>query len=300
MSSTRPRLSKAERLEEAKERATSIRVANQRRARRARLIAVAALAVAVATLVTVGTWVVIEGNRTQAANAQVAFGADVTGALAPQWDQVTSPTVADQSGGIAISDDGMGTVGDGDVVVDIYLDLGCPFCGQFEQLNHPALNELITNGGVSVVYHVIAFLDEQWAGSRYSTRAGNALAVVADQDPNHFDAFMSALYLNQPTEGTTGLSDEEIAELASQVGVEPDVVERFTATVNGTVEVAGKDTPAQGTWRTFAPWLAAGTSQAAEDLGKLSTPTILIDGQSFTDWGTPGALTNAVVAAFTS
>jgi protein-disulfide isomerase len=162
----------------------------------------------------------------------------------------------------------------------------CPYCGLFEQANDSELEKLREEGGVTVEYHMISFLDAQSAGGEYSTRAANAAAVVADKAPEQFSAFHSALFANQPEEGTKGLDDDEIAKLATDAGVPQDVVDQFTATA-----------PDQS-WRSFAPWVAANTNQAGIDLEKISTPTVLIDGTKFAgDLYTAGPLTEAVEAA---
>ncbi len=161
----------------------------------------------------------------------------------------------------------------------------CPYCGQFDQANSADLDALVQEDGVTIDYRPLSFLDGNSKGTHYSTRAGNALAVVADQDGEHFTAFLTALYANQPAEGSEGLTDDEIADLAVGVGVPQDVADQFLSVVDGTFTTSGSDEEKTGTWRTFAPWIMAATSQADTDLGGISTPTVLIDGQ---DWPADG------------
>ena len=131
----------------------------------------------------------------------------------------------------------------------------------------------------------------QSKGSSFSTRTANALAVVADKSPEQVQDFITALYENQPKEGTTGLTDEKIAELAVGVGVPQDVADTFTDTVDGTFEVGEDAVEKTGTWRTFAPWVSAATQQMGIDLGRVGTPTVLIDGQKWPGEGDdPGGL----------
>jgi protein-disulfide isomerase len=124
----------------------------------------------------------------------------------------------------------------------------------------------------------MSFLDEQSMGTDYSTRAGNAYAAVVNGAPDKAWDFHNALYAHQPREGTEGLSDAHIADIATDVGVPASVVDTFT----------------DGTYR---GWVAQST-QDAFDAGVESTPTVKINGAEFTgDWATPGELTEAIEAA---
>ncbi|MBT0994281.1 thioredoxin domain-containing protein [Cellulomonas sp. DKR-3] len=210
-----------------------------------------------------------------------------------------APATGTATGGIPVSDEGVGVAGDGDTVVAVYVDLMCPFCAQMHAAQGADLVELARQDGVTVEYHPIAFLDSLSQGTAYSTRAANAVAVVADRDPEHVVDFLTALLENQPTENSVGLTDVEIGELARGVGVPASVVERFTL-VEG-VEM-GPDSEWSASMREFAPWVVAGTTSLAEQLGSVSAPRVLIDGQVWPEADTselylPGALANAVRGA---
>jgi protein-disulfide isomerase len=280
MPSNDPRPSKAARRDQAREQARQLREQQQKREKRNRIVAISGLVAAVVVLALVVVTIV-----RQQAVAIAYSGSDVdTIALA----DVTAPSTAESNGAIPVGADGAAgePAADGDVVVSVYFDYMCPYCGLFEQANDSELEKLREEGGVTVEYHMISFLDAQSAGGEYSTRAANAAAVVADKAPEQFSAFHSALFANQPEEGTKGLDDDEIAKLATDAGVPQDVVDQFTATA-----------PDQS-WRSFAPWVAANTNQAGIDLEKISTPTVLIDGTKFAgDLYTAGPLTEAVEAA---
>lgn len=287
MSSTTPsagkgaKPSKNERRDAAREQARVLREQQAKRDKRNKLIAIGGLSAAVVTLVVVAALIIIPSL-----GPGIAYTADDAESITPA--DVTAPSTAQDNGAIPVGQEGVAgeAAADGDVVVSVYFDYMCPYCGMFEEANDAELAELRAAGGVTVDYHPIAFLDAQSQGAEYSTRAANAAAVVADQAPEQFAAFSSALFANQPEEGTKGLSDEEIADLAAEAGVPDAVVDRFTATADG------------ADWRTFAPWVVAATNQATTDLGGLSTPTVLIDGEKFTgDLYTAGPLTEAVEAA---
>ncbi|MGY4643854.1 DsbA family protein [Cellulomonas sp. URHB0016] len=291
-----PRPTKSERRDEARAKALAMRKEQERKAKRNRLIAIIGLSVAVVALVAVAFFIIKQDRDTAAANSTVAYGNGGDNVKPPSLDDVTGPAPANDSGAIPVGKDGVGKAGDDDVLVKVYFDFMCPYCGQFDQVNHQALDDIVAGGGVTVDYHPLAFLDHASQGTFYSTRAANAAAVVADQDPEHFSAFVTALYANQPAENSKGLTDDKIKEIATDAGVPADVAATFTDTVDGTFETSGGGSE-DGTWRTFAPWVAATTNKATTDLPKLSTPTILIDDEPFEDWTTEGALQAAVETA---
>ncbi|GEL95880.1 DsbA family protein [Cellulomonas composti] len=280
-----PRPTKSQRREDARIQAKLMREQAEKRARRNRIIAVSVIVVAVLGVVAAVFFTMKGQADREAANSSVAYGGGADDVVPPALADVTAPSTANDSGGIPVSNDGTGVAGDGDVVVTIYFDPMCPYCGQFDQANSADLDALVQEDGVTIDYRPLSFLDGNSKGTHYSTRAGNALAVVADQDGEHFTAFLTALYANQPAEGSEGLTDDEIADLAVGVGVPQDVADQFLSVVDGTFTTSGSDEEKTGTWRTFAPWIMAATSQADTDLGGISTPTVLIDGQ---DWPADG------------
>jgi protein-disulfide isomerase len=167
---------------------------------------------------------------------------------------------------------------DAPVAVEIYFDYMCPACGAFEAANSAELDRLITSGVARVELRPISFLDEQSDGTRYSTRSANAVAVIADSAPDLAWDFHDSMYAHQPPEGGKGLSDEQIAALATDVGVPADVVDRFTDD-------------------TFEAWVASVT-QDAFDGGLTGTPTVKINGVVFAgDLFEVGPLTEAIESA---
>ena len=185
---------------------------------------------------------------------------------------LVNPKNITSDGAIPVGQDGA------PVTVEIYLDYMCPACGQFEQANTAELDRLVQSGTARLALRPIAFLDEQSEGTRYSTRAANAMATVVDGAPEQVRPFHEALFREQPEEGTRGLSDNRIAELAKEAGVPQEVVDRFTAL-------------------TFEPWVAKST-ETAFNSGVSGTPTIKINGQVFQgDPYSTGPLTQAIEAA---
>jgi protein-disulfide isomerase len=192
---------------------------------------------------------------------------------------VTGPTgevVAPQN----LTDSGAVPAGNADApaTVEIYYDYLCPACGAFEDVNGDELDRLMSEGVAQLELRPISFLDEQSEGTRYSTRAANAFATVADSAPDLAWTFHRALYAEQPDEGTEGLSDDDIAAIATDSGVPAEAVDRFTDA-------------------TFEQWVAAVTTEAF-DSGIQGTPTIRINGEVFEgDPYTVGELTEAIESA---
>ncbi|MCU7725509.1 DsbA family protein [Actinoplanes sp. KI2] len=164
------------------------------------------------------------------------------------------------------------------VKLEVYADYMCPYCGRFERANGAEIARLIGDGTTRQYLHPLNFLDAQSNGTRYSSRAANAAATVYDKAPDKLLAFNSALFANQPAEGSDGLSDDKIAQLAGQAGVPQPVIDTFTK-------------------GTFEPWVGTWT-EAAFAAGLQGTPTVKINGQLFQgDLYTAGPLTQAITAA---
>lgn len=111
-------------------------------------------------------------------------------------------------------------VGEGEQTLDTYIDFMCPVCNQFEQAYGAPIQDLVADGTITHNIHPIAILDRYSQGTEYSTRAANAMYCVAETAPEASVPFMQALFGNQPAEGTTGLTDQQLIEIAVSVGAE--------------------------------------------------------------------------------
>lgn len=207
------------------------------------------------------------------------------GQIRPPYATDTTGVVTDADGVVTPPADASDTwpqAADGPVVVSVYSDPMCPWCGVFAQTAMPVLAELAEAGDVVIDHHLVTTLDEYSAGTRYSTRAVNALYTVADLAPDTYTDFETALFAAQPEENTPGLSDDQIAAVARTAGVPPAVVDTF----------------ADGTYT----WWAGQVTNAAYDRfdGKLATPAVLINGVPLdgdVDWRDPDSLKEAIAAA---
>ena len=204
----------------------------------------------------------------------VKYIADSGGGQVYDSGKVTAPSVADASGGILVNQDGKvgGTPPKGSVRVDVYVDVMCPVCHQFETINADTLTTLRENGTIALYYHPVSILNRNSAGTRYPTRGASAAVTVAEYDPAHFLAFFGALFDNQPKENTGGLSNAEIATIATGAGVPADVVAKF------------KDGE-------FTRWVTAATNKASDD-GLTGTPWIRAEQQVDLDPGIWSNTTN--------
>ena len=146
--------------------------------------------------------------------------------------------------------------------VDLYKDFGCPYCSDFSQGVEPDLIELAEQGEVAVYFFPVAYLDYAFPGGKYSSRAANAFATVADREPEYMVAFKEVLFNNQPEEGTSGLSDDELRDLAISVGVSEETADMFTDNL-------------------FSDWVYGVSDKASQD-GISVIPTILVNGDYFT------------------
>ena len=186
--------------------------------------------------------------------------------------------------GAADFDGGYLEFGTGAVIIDEYVDPMCPFCAQFENANGELLLTGVESGVITLRVHSLTFLDRMSQGTEYSSRASAALTCQATLNPNETLAFLSALFANQPLEQTPGLSNGELAGLA-------------------TGEVSILDCVDSGD---YEGWSQANTEAAltgpitgAEIDSVEGTPTVLVDGLQYT-----GSLTNTaefadfVAAAF--
>jgi hypothetical protein len=109
------------------------------------------------------------------------------------------------------------TDGSGAVRITMYIDYLCPTCGQFEKANGDYIESLVDSGAATVDIHPVATLSNRSQGTKYSLRAANAAACVADHSPNQFFAVNAALFAKQPEQGTAGLTDAQLTRVVTGV-----------------------------------------------------------------------------------
>jgi protein-disulfide isomerase/uncharacterized membrane protein YphA (DoxX/SURF4 family) len=144
------------------------------------------------------------------------------------------------------------------VTLDLYEDPQCPVCAQFESQVGPAISGWIASGKVKVHYHVISFLDSA-STTKYSSRAANALYASAGVSADAFAKYHQLLYQQQPAEGSAGLTEDTLVQLAQQAGAG-----------------AAADQIRAGT---YADYVATATDQSSKD-GVTGTPTVRVNGKA--------------------
>lgn len=257
------RLTKNERREAAREKARILREEQKKKDRRTKVLVQGGIILASLAIIAVVTLVII--NSVRPAGPGPAN-------MASDGIQLTSGAVATETPALESDEDPVpNDPEDGVLDIQLYVDYLCPICGAFEAANGEYISSLMDNGNTTVEIHPIAILDRVSQGTRYSTRAANAVACVADSSPNQFYAFHNLLFANQPLENTPGLSDDELIGFAEQAEVEnADDIESC---------IRNQD---------FKGWVTAATTRALNgpipnsDVANVEgTPTVIVNGQKY-------------------
>ncbi|MFT4306697.1 MAG: thioredoxin domain-containing protein [Microbacterium sp.] len=143
----------------------------------------------------------------------IAIVAAVVLINAKSSEPVVAPTASNIDGGTVV-------FGSGSNTVDTYIDFLCPYCQQFEEAEGDTIQQLIDDGEITLNVHPVTILDNYSSGTYYSSRAAGAFYSVATYDPANAYAFLTALYENQPEENSTGLTNEELVQIAQDAGVD--------------------------------------------------------------------------------
>ena len=137
--------------------------------------------------------------------------------------------------------------------IDIYEDLQCIYCKQFESANLQYIESLIAEKKAVVSYRLLSFVGPQ------SVDAANAAACAADE--NQFLSFHGTMYANQPAGEDSGeWTKERILNIGAAAGISSP---SFVECVNNDKYIG---------------WVEK-VSIAANEAGVQSTPTILINGK---------------------
>lgn len=140
-------------------------------------------------------------------------------------------------------------------VLSIYEDFQCPHCRDFEKTFGPTVAKLVDSGAAAVDYYMVSILNRTNDG--YSSRAANAAYCVADENKEAFVRFHSALFAQQPQEGSgSGPDNARLTEIARQAGVTGGVPECIS----------------KGRYEKMSKGLAAASNITA-------TPTLRLNGQ---------------------
>lgn len=151
--------------------------------------------------------------------AVVAVIAIVIALVAWMNNTATDPGTAPSGSGIEQST-GAVVVGSGSQTLDVYLDFMCPICGAFENTYGKEILDLANAGTITLNIHPISILDRASQGTKFSTRAANAMYCVAEKNPDAAVPFMQTMFAQQPAEGSAGLTDQQMIDIAKGAGAE--------------------------------------------------------------------------------
>ncbi len=159
------------------------------------------------------------------------------------------------------------------IAIDLYIDYFSPLGASFQEANGSQLSTWVDTGAATLEIHPLAILDRVSQGTKYSSRAANAAACVANFSPNQFFSFHSSLLSSQPEENSEGLSDKQLVALTVEAKV--DNATKIRGCIEG---------------QSFKAWVADARDRALTgpipttgDVAAISTtPTVVVNGHVFT------------------
>jgi protein-disulfide isomerase len=178
----------------------------------------------------------------------------------------TQSVATADSGGVITVNNG----GNPPTTIDIYADMLCPICSQFEDQYGQQINQAVDQGKLTVRYHLLNFLNASSASKDYSTRAASALMCVAQDSATGKGVWLQYLEKlfssgTQPAEnGSSDLTNAQLADVATGLGVGQATASCITS---------GKNVTLAQTEAT------AGNAELQKAVGGVATPTVLQDGK---------------------
>ncbi|RPE79210.1 protein-disulfide isomerase [Curtobacterium sp. PhB142] len=162
---------------------------------------------------------------------------------------------------------------DGAVAVTEYVDWACPVCKQFEAAYADQILDKVKSGDATLAIQPVSILDRSYQSSRYASRAANAAMCVANYAPDKFLDVQTQFFDNQPTEGTSGLTNAEIAKLVQAGGATGSNVSECLSTEQ------------------FKGWVTKSTKlvtadEALQGTQGFGTPTVVVNGKRLDDLST--------------
>ncbi|MHB1173375.1 MAG: DsbA family protein [Lacisediminihabitans sp.] len=260
------RLGKNERREVARQKAQAHREVQKKKDRRSRFLLQGGLIVVVLTIIAVVSLVIANTYLKPPSPGPLNMASDGI-KIGQKFEAVSTGALQPGSSPVAVASNAPGVID-----IRIYLDYQCPICGVFEKTNADQIKTWVKSGAATVEIHPISFLDRASLGTKYSTRAANAAACVANFSPNSFFDFSTLLFTDQPAENTEGLTDDRLISLAKKANV----------TSVDSVATCISD-------QSFKSWVNAATARAAagpipnSNVDKLiGVPTIIVNGAKYT------------------
>ncbi|MEV7395773.1 thioredoxin domain-containing protein [Aeromicrobium sp. NPDC092404] len=241
-------------------RAEQMRKEREKADRKQRNLITVGIVVVVVALIAVGGWAVKKEADKNETNKEL----------------ITPPGVTKDYGVEYTTEVATGKPASNPVKVVAYEDFQCPACRSFEEQSGAFLEDAVAKGDITVEYRPISFLDRASNGNKYSSRSASAaMCVMEESGPKKFKEMHAALFASQPEEGTDGMPDSGLIDMAKQVGV------------------TGIDTCIKT--ERFVPWIVDAT-EASRAADVSATPTIQVDGKTV-ETPTPENLQAAITAA---
>jgi protein-disulfide isomerase len=185
-------------------------------------------------------------------------GSTATATPTPTTAGTATPTPSPSTGAQATVD------------IRVYVDYFAPGAKQFQVANAQQLAKWVTADSATLTYYPVAMLSAKSNGTKYSLRSASAAACVASYSPESVFSFNNALLSQQPEQGTDGLSDAQLADLAIASGADSPKVVRDC--------IENED---------YVTWAKSATDRALEGLPGTKnvtltgTPMILVNGTPY-------------------
>ncbi len=206
------KLTKNERRAQAREQARAMQEQRRRRERMRRGLTIGGIVVAAVAIVAIVAVVIVNSIRPAGPGPEN---------MASNGIVIGKDFVAERTDATPAEGEPTPTAPREDIIqIEIYQDYMCPVCGDFDDANRATLEQLLSSGAATVEVHPISILDRASLGTKYSTRSAAAAAGVAEYAPDSFWAFNSAMYDNQPSEQSAGLTNDEIVGIAEGAGID--------------------------------------------------------------------------------
>jgi protein-disulfide isomerase len=161
-----------------------------------------------------------------------------------------------------VADGGGVSAGEGPVTVDVYLDFLCPACTTFYAKATGALDQMVADGKIRLVWHPLGLQDQASSPAGYSTRAASSAGCASDA--GRLKPYAGALLAQQPLKGGAGLSDDQLIEIAGYAGIIAPSFAQCVRTMK------------------YRDWVAHLTDLATRS-GVNQTPAVLVAGKKIDD-----------------
>ena len=295
------RETKNERRTHAREEARLLREKQKKAQRRRRVLIQSGIGVAVIAVALIVTLVIVTNQQNSVVSAASAAGpknmlSDGILFHGVNGKAVAVKTAAIPKNGKPVATDTKKLTKTANIVE--YIDLQCPVCQEFLTTNLAQEDKWVAEGKATLEIHPIAILTDPSNGG-YSTRAANAVACVANYEPDSLLAVLKTMYADQPAEGSGGLPNSKIISMLSNSGAGGS---KIAGCVNGD---------------SYAKWVTATTNSvttgnfagvATTPSNFAGTPTVFVNGQLYplsdntavTDAGEFAAFVDSVKAGTTT